>query len=98
MIKEKWIKRWLVILAGMIAPYFYLVGWQYSHTFYREFGVDQAISSASFHEYIALGFQKTTESFAIGYFWLIDQSVGFYIFVFIGLIVIAVICLFFLIS
>jgi len=95
LLKEQWTKRWLIVLAGMIAPYFYLVGWQYSHTFYREFGVDQAISRASFHEHIALGFQKTTESFAIGYLWLIKQSFWFYVCVFLGFIIIAAIYLVF---
>ena len=95
MIKEKWIKRWLVILAGMIAPYFYLVGWQYSHTFYSEFGVDQAISSASFHEYIALGVQKTGEFILLGFLWLMDRSWQFYVITLVFLVVFITFYIFF---
>jgi len=95
LIKEKWIKRWLVILAGMIAPYFYLVGWQYSHTFYSEFGVDQAISSASFHEYIALGVQKTGEFILLGFLWLMDRSWQFYVITLVFLVVFITFYIFF---
>lgn len=79
MLKEKWTKRWLVILAGMIAPYFYLMGWQYSHSYYAQFGINHIHSGRSFHEYVALGFQNGGIAILEGFNWFISQNLWFYI-------------------
>ncbi|MRX26589.1 hypothetical protein [Kangiella sp. HZ709] len=64
------IKTSLAILVGVIAPFFYFVGWQYSNAFYFGFGSSYTKGSRSFPEYIALGVQKFFEAFLVGFAWL----------------------------